>query len=522
MKRSSKLSINRSSKVSIGLTAAGAFFSVAMSSAQNAGHWTTYRNDAGRAGAQKIENTITKESLAKDFKFLWKLKLGKEAGNFTSYSEPLLMFRLINAQGFKDFVIWSDRQNIYAVDSELGTQLWTKHVDAAPAPCAASNMPMTMEPPLVINFGARRPAGTRPPTPQGPLAVGDRRIGVAAGGGGFGLKGLYWLAADGMLHEQVITTGADFAAPVKYLPGQLGVSKGLGINGKALYASTAAGCGGAKNALYMVDMTTASYPVSVYDSKSVPLMTTMSPTLSDGTAIVVTGKGASDEAAGVHANSVVAVGVDAKVKGWYDAGGALRNVTPVAFTYKEKKLVAAPGKNGGIVLLDAETPGGADHHSALAEAALGGAAAGGPDALSVWQDTASGTTWLFASVHGAVSASAKFAGTNGAATHGSVVAYKVEGEAGKLSLTPQWVSKDLVNPAPPVVANGFVIALAQGNAQSPAKLVVLDSESGKELYTSGKDIPTYAQMAGIAVGDGHVFFVTHDNTLYSFGIGIEH
>jgi hypothetical protein len=273
----------------------------------------------------------------------------------------------------------------------------------------------------------------------------------------------------------------------------------------------------------MVDMTTASYPVSVYDSKSVPLLTTMAPTLSDGAAIAVTGKGASDEAAGVHANSVVAVSPDAKVKGWYDAAGALRNVTPVAFTYKEKKLVAAPGKNGGLVLLDAEAPGGTDHHTTLAEAALGGSAdTTAPDALTVWTDAASGTTWVFASVHGAVSTSAKFAMKDGIASHGSVAAFKIEDESGKLSLSPQWVSKDMVNPAPPVVANGLVIALAQGSAQTPAKLSVLDSATGKELYSSGKEIPTYAQMAGISVGDSHVFLVTHDNTLYSFGIGIEH
>ncbi|MBS1799188.1 MAG: hypothetical protein JSS95_05115 [Acidobacteria bacterium] len=515
--------MKRSSKVSIGLTVAGTLFSVAVSGAQNAGNWTTYRNDAGRAGFQKNENAITKESLAKDFKFLWKLKLGNGSGDFRSYSEPLLIFRLINAQGFKDFVIWSDRQNVYAVDSELGKVLWKKRSDTAPSACGASNMAMTMEPPLVINFGARRAPGTRPPAPAGPLAVGDRRVGVAAGGGGFGLKGLYWLAADGMLHEQVVTTGADFAQPVKFLPGQVGTGKGLGINGKVIYTTTSAECGGAKNALYMVDMTTASYPVSVYDSKSVPLLTTMAPTLSDDAAIVVTGKGASDEAAGVHANSVIAVSPDAKVKGWYDAGGALRNVTPVAFTYKERKLVAAPGKNGGLVLLDAKAPGGADHHTTLAEAALGGSAVtAAPDALSVWQDAASGTAWVFASVHGAVSTSAKFATKDGAAPHGSVAAFKVEDEGGKLSLSPQWVSKDMVNPAPPVVANGFVIALAQGNTQVPARLSVLDSASGKELYSSSKEIPTYAQMAGISVGDGHVFFVTHDNTLYSFGIGIEH
>jgi len=37
----------------------------------------------------------------------------------------------------------------------------------------------------------------------------------------------------------------------------------------------------------------------------------------------------------------------------------LGNVTPVAFTYKTKKLIAAPGPNGTFVLLDAESLGGA-------------------------------------------------------------------------------------------------------------------------------------------------------------------
>jgi len=42
------------------------------------------------------------------------------------------------------------------------------------------------------------------------------------------------------------------------------------------------------------------------------------------------------------------------------------------------------------------------------------------------------------------------------------------------------------------------------------------------LYSSGDTVTTYAHLAGVSVGDGHAFFVTHDNTLYSFGIGIEH
>ena len=71
----------------------------------------------------------------------------------------------------------------------------------------------------MINFRARRrPPGTpRPPDP--PIAkASERRLGVSPGGGYFGFKGIYVLTPDGMLHEQVMTTGADFAPPVKFLP----------------------------------------------------------------------------------------------------------------------------------------------------------------------------------------------------------------------------------------------------------------------------------------------------------------
>jgi outer membrane protein assembly factor BamB len=198
----------------------------------------------------------------------------------------------------------------------------------------------------------------------------------------------------------------------------------------------------------------------------------------------------------------------------------LRNVTPVAFTYKQKKLLIAPGKDGSLILLDGEAPGGADHHTVLAEtSALGTSKSETPDALAVWQD-ATGVVWIFASIQGPVSA--KFATSDGSAIHGSVAAFKLEEDGGKMSLAPQWISHDMVSPAPPVIANGLVIALAQGSASTRAKLLVLDAATGKELYSSGDAIETYACMAGVSVGDGHVFFVTHDNTLYSFGIGIEH
>jgi outer membrane protein assembly factor BamB len=129
---------------------------------------------------------------------------------------------------------------------------------------------------------------------------------------------------------------------------------------------------------------------------------------------------------------------------------------------------------------------------------------------------------VFASIAGPVAPDAKFATTNGSAPHGSIVAFKVEDKDGHPVLTPSWISRDLKNPAPPAIANGVVFALDGGSASSHATLYALDAATGKELYSSGDAIGTYTHVAGLSVGDGHVFFTTHDNTLYSFGIPLEH
>jgi len=182
----------------------------------------------------------------------------------------------------------------------------------------------------------------------------------------------------------------------------------------------------------------------------------------------------------------------------------------------------APGRDGGYVLLDAASLGGADHHTALAVTpSLSSGSVGSFDGLANWQDT-HGTQWVLASISGAIRPEAKFAVSNGPAAHGSIVAFKVEDSGGTMALTPVWSSRDLVNPAPPAITNGVVIALSQGDAATHARLYALDASSGKELYSSGESIPTYAHFSGVAVGDGHAFFTTHDNALYSFGIELEH
>jgi outer membrane protein assembly factor BamB len=67
-----------------------------------------------------------------------------------------------------------------------------------------------------------------------------------------------------------------------------------------------------------------------------------------------------------------------------------------------------------------------------------------------------------------------------------------------------------------------VFALDEGNASTHATLYALDAATGKQLFSSGDAIHTYSHLAGMSLGDGHVFFTTHDNTLYSFGLPLEH
>ena len=493
------------------------------------GDWSLTGGDPGQSGWQKDEQGLSPDSIAANFKYLWKIKLGVPGKGSPSFSEPLLAGRLINGEGFKDLAYWSSNNTLYAVDSELGDLVWKKQYAAGKAsgPCSVSSLGVTMEPPLVINFNARRRPGTttpRPPEPP-PTKSNERKIGVAPGGGYFGLKGIYVLTSDGMLHEQVMTTGADFAQPVKFLPAANSSASGLNFVSKAIYVSTQHDCSGIANGLWAIDFVPGTYPVATYETSKLHLLSPTGPALTpDGTAIVVTGPGAAADNA--YPSSVVSIGKDMKAKDWYTPEGGMAqyaNVSPITFSYKEKQLVVAPGKDGSIVLLDAGSLGGSDHHTPLAQSdslAKPGEKHGW-DGFAAWLDK-SGTAWVYASVSAGVTLQGSSINASGSAGHGAIVAFKVTDADGKLTLTPVWISSDMINPAPPRIANGVVVALAGGDRKTHAVLHVLNAVTGADLYSSKNEIPTYTELSGVSIGDGHAFFTDHLNTLYSFGIGLEH
>ena len=199
------------------------------------------------------------------------------------------------------------------------------------------------------------------------------------------------------------------------------------------------------------------------------------------------------------------------------------NVSPITFTYKEKQFVVAPGSDGSLALLDAASLGSADHKTPLFETSP----VSKPGEKHVWDGFASwqeksGTVWVFASVSTGISLTDSTTQLHGPTTHGGIVSFRLDDTDGKLALNPVWVSHDMVNPAPPRVANGVVVALSGGDASTHATLYVLNASTGAELYSSKDQIPAYTELSGVSIGDGHAFFTDHDNVLYSFGIGIEH
>ena len=94
----------------------------------------------------------------------------------------------------------------------------------------------------------------------------------------------------------------------------------------------------------------------------------------------------------------------------------------------------------------------------------------------------------------------------------------------------------VVAPLAPMVVNGVVFAASSGEFRtddpavsaktraeksSAAVLYALDAATGRELWSSGGTIESVARV-GLAGGGGQVYVVTHDNTLYAFGIPLEH
>jgi hypothetical protein len=190
---------------------------------------------------------------------------------------------------------------------------------------------------------------------------------------------------------------------------------------------------------------------------------------------------------------------------------------PVIFNHGGKTLIAAATKDGGLHIFDC----------ANLSTPLGSLAAGlkGGGSLASWQDR-DGTRWILAPHEGALPAG--FTGTG--VTKGAVLAFKLGADN---KLTAGWASRNLVAPLTPTIINGVVFATSSGEFKSndakltaarSSKAVVyaLDGATGKELWSSGTTVTSFARGHALAGGMSQIYLTTYDGTIYTFGYPMEH
>jgi hypothetical protein len=220
------------------------------------------------------------------------------------------------------------------------------------------------------------------------------------------------------------------------------------------------------------------------------------------------------------------------------------NVTPVVFPYKGRDLIVASSKECRFWMLDSQSLGGADHRTPLYRSPLvcndevNFASAGVWGSLASWLD-GSGTRWVLSPFWGPPAAGYKVPTSYGPVKNGAIIAFKVEEQGGKLVLAPAWMSRDMNLAEPPVIANGVVYAFGNGEdtTQATAKeglaantsaerikhsthavVYALDAQTGKELWSSGDTIKSFAHFSGLSIANGRVYLGTFDSVLYSFGL----
>jgi outer membrane protein assembly factor BamB len=493
--------------------------------------WPTFGADPQRDGWAKDE-TIISPTTVKNLQLLWKLKLDNEPKELTSLTSPVVINPVYTNQGAETYiVVGGSSDNLYVIDSDAGKLVWKRHfANSAPPHPTREDMGSYFCPDALND------------TP----VIGHGRLGVS----------VYVISIDGKLHAMNIITGEDRFPPKPFVP-PYSKNWSLNLANNVVYTTTSQNCGRTKSGVWAFDLNHPDAAPAFFQTDPVGGGVwgrggaAVGP---DGTVFASSGDGIVEPSAGKFADAVLALSPgNLKLLDYYIPENAsyltrkdldMGNTTPVAFTYKGRELLVASGKEGKLFLLDAKSLGGENHRTPLFEsprytnqtADIAGRGFWG--AFASWQD-AQGQRWVYAPAWGAkASGSPDFPMTNGEAPNGSIMAFKVVESDRKLQLAPAWMSQDLAVPEPPVVANGVVFAVSNGEFTRQVKengelytareriehrtgnaiLYAFDAETGKELFSSGNSLCSFTHFGGLAVSDGRIYLTTFDGTVYAFGM----
>ncbi len=494
--------------------------------------WLTDGGDIERTGWQKNE-TILSTSTVKNMKLLWKTKLDNEPRQMHNLLPVLIAGRVTTDKGPKEIVLATGvTDNLYAMDAANGELLWKHHFTSDWTP-----------PPGGRGAGILCPGGITATPVIGPTETPGKYV-------------IYAAAWDGTLRRLDLATGKEIKPPAKFMPPN-GKPYALNLRNNVIYVHTAQGCGGNPNMVYIYDLATDK--VGSWGPAGGGMWGRTGGAISSkGVMYTGTGDGPWNPENGIYGNGIIGVAQDpvtkaAKLMDYYGPSNAEwlwkrdldMQVTASIFKYKGKELMVDAGKECVMYLMDTDSIGGDDHRTPLYRTPLycneevNFASAGVWGSLATWEDS-KGTRWVLSPFWGPKHSKFTAPIQNGPVKMGAVVAFKVEDKAGKFTLTPAWISRDMNRAEPPVIANGVVFSYGSGEDTDQAKFDIglaynheaknriagstkavvyaLDAQTGKELWNSGDAIASWSHWGGLSVANGKVYLNTFDGYQYCFGI----
>jgi outer membrane protein assembly factor BamB len=509
------------------LVLAGALFT--FSKIAGGADWLTDGGDTRRTNTQPDEKILT-ESNIKGLQLLWKQKLDNQQRQMHSLLEPLVIGHVTTVRGPKELVVQAGvSDNVYALDAKTGELVWHRHFES------------TFTPPPGSRYSVLCPGGMTANITIGP---GDAP----------GKYTIYAAAWDGRLHTLNAADGEELVPARKFMPPN-GKPYALNLVNNVIYTHSGQGCGGNPNTAYAYDL--ATNKVGSWGPAGGGMWGRSGPAVSKELVMYTgTGDGRWDPEDGLYGNGIIGVKQNPETKAldlvdYYGPSNAEwlwkrdldMQVTPAIFDYKGREYMVDASKECRVYLMDTEAIGGDDHRTPVFRTPLicneivDFAQAGIWGSLATWEDS-QGTRWVLAPFWGPKHSRFKAPVEYGTVTKGAIAAFKMDTIDGKVQLVPAWISRDMNQAEPPLIANGMIFAYGSGENTSQAfpdvgldfrmerriplsthaVLYVLDAQTGKELWSSGDQIKTWNHWTGIALANGQVYINTYDGELYCFGL----
>ena len=492
--------------------------------------WLTDGYDKERTSWQRDERLLSPSTVG-GMKLLWKLRLDNEPRQMHNLFPALIVPDVATKEGPRELAIVAGiSDNVYGIDVATGTQIWKRHFDSTFADEASSR------------YGVLCPGGQT----ATPIVI------PTATPGHYTVYAISW---DGRLRTLDAATGDEKAPAELFIPPN-GKPYALNFHDNVLYTTTAQGCGGNPNQFYSYDLATRK--VGSYNPGSGGLWPRLGPSIGrDGRVYAGSGDGDYLPEQQVFGQAIIAAKQNPKTKAmeladWFAPINALwlrkrdldMNVTGPIFEYKGREYTVQSSKECRIWLLDTSALGGEDHRTAeyrtplICNEEVQFSSAGPWGALATWEDT-DGMRWILMPFWGPKHSKFSAPLEHGEVVRGAVAAFKLQARNGALELAPAWLSRNMYQADPVVIANGVVFAYGSGEDTTQATvdiglaynsnanriahslhavLYALDARTGKELWSSGDQIASFNHFTSLSVANGRVYIGTFDGYLYCFGL----